>query len=77
MAEYRVEWKMGGEALINVGWPHTEDEVRKAVERTLAGIAEHVADDIAGEVNAGVISYNGTAEATILKRAPAEGEQTP
>lgn len=71
MSEYRIEWQMGGEVRISISDEATEDEVRKEVERTLAGISEDVADDIGSELDAGVISYDGTAEATVFKLAVA------
>lgn len=67
MAEYGIEWQIGGETRISISDEATEVEVRKTIEQALSGIAEDTADDIASDLGAGVISYDGMAEATITR----------
>lgn len=58
MAEYRIQWQIGGEARLSISDEATQDEVATTVERALEGIAEDVADDLASDLDAGTISYS-------------------
>jgi hypothetical protein len=67
MAQYRVEWQMGGEMILDYPDDDAPSNLRDFVLTALDMKARDIGDDVADDAGGNLRSSDGTAEITFAK----------